>query len=232
MSSDVVILLIASSMVSSSRRCVTNFGLPYGGSWLNSSSTDFPPFFGMFGVDSSNKWLGVGKCGASVLSVMVFFRVVDFGWLMASACWPMWWIVVGGLVLSLVEIEAVNFYRRGSAALNMSGRLCRRGSTTALVVSGRLIGRGSAAALVVSGRLFGRGSKAALVLSGQLFGRELTAALKVSGQLFKRESTAAWKVSGRLFKRESTAALKWWALWQRVVTAIGSLIERLDHALD
>jgi hypothetical protein len=77
----------------------------------------------------------------------------------------MWWIVVRSLVLSLVNIEAVDFYRKESAALKVSGRLFKRESP---------------AALVVSGRLFGRVSAVALVSSGQLFERELTAALKWS----------------------------------------------------
>jgi hypothetical protein len=64
-------------------------------------------------------------------------------------------------------------------------------------------------------------------VSGGLFNRELTAAWKVSGQLFDRESTAARKVSGQFCKRELTAALKWSALQQRGLTAIGSTIERL-----
>ena len=46
----------------------------------------------------------------------------------------MWWIVVGNSVLSLVEMEAVNFYRRESVALKVSGRLFKRESPAALVV--------------------------------------------------------------------------------------------------
>ena len=45
----------------------------------------------------------------------------------------MWWIVVGSSVLSLVEMEAVDFYRRESAALTVSGKILKRESPTALV---------------------------------------------------------------------------------------------------
>ena len=63
---------------------------------------------------------------------------------------------------------------------------------------------------------------------GQLYDRE--EGRKVSGQFCERESTSARKVSGRFCERESTAALKWSALQQRGLTAIGSSIERLDRA--
>jgi hypothetical protein len=46
----------------------------------------------------------------------------------------MWWIVVGSSVVSLVEMEAVNFYRRESAALKVSEWLFERESPAALVV--------------------------------------------------------------------------------------------------
>ncbi len=84
----------------------------------------------------------------------------------------------------------------------------------------------------MSGRLFERDLTAAQEDEWTALQKELTAARKVIGRLFERESTAAWKVSGQFCDRESTAALKWLALRQRGVTAIGSLIERLDRALD
>ena len=108
-------------------------------------------------------------------------------------------------------------------------------------MSGRLFERESTAAQKVSGRLFERESTVAQEdewtalqkrvdsgSGGQLYDRE--EGRKVSGQFCKRESTSAQKVSGRFCERESTAALKWSALRQRGLTAIGSLIERLDRA--
>ena len=59
----------------------------------------------------------------------------------------MWWFVVRRLVLSLVEMEAVDFYGRESVALKVSGLLYGRESTAALNVSGQLFKRESTEAM-------------------------------------------------------------------------------------
>ena len=86
---------------------------------------------GHWNVDSV---CGVDKCGAAVRHETVSSMVGNLAWLMVLTCWPMWWIVVGSSVVSLVEMEAVNFYRRESAALKVSEWLFERESPAALVV--------------------------------------------------------------------------------------------------
>ena len=73
---------------------------------------------------------------------------------MFAACCP--------LVLTMVDMKAVDSTRESQQLCSASGRLFGRELTAALVASGRLFERESTAALVVSGRLLGREAAVAL----------------------------------------------------------------------